>query len=356
MEKIPAVIMANKAFGTLEGKTANGLVMYQRKFKIVAVIDETKAGQDAGEVLGIGKLGVPIVKNLDEALKYNPKAFIIGIAPPGGELPIEWRETIKKAIMNKLEIWSGLHHFFNDDPEFSSLAKKYGVKLIDIRKPPPDKKVLSGEILDVKVPVIAVLSTDAASGKNMTIMEMIKEAEARGLKPGFVATGQTTIMMGGDAGAVVDALPGDFMPGTVEKMVVEVSKMGKDFILVEGQGSLSHPAYGHETLSVLYGAQPDAVILVHDPFRKTRDGFPRFKVPSPLEEISLIEKVSPKSKVVGIAINGYKRTDEEVKEAIEKIEKETGLPATDVVRFGASKLLDAVLNHLNKIGYSIGKK
>jgi uncharacterized NAD-dependent epimerase/dehydratase family protein len=356
MEKIPAVIMANKAFGTLEGKTANGLVMYQRKFRIVAVIDETKAGQDAGEVLGVGKLGVPIVKNLEEALNYNPKAFIIGIAPPGGELPIEWRETIKKAIMNGLEIWSGLHHFFNDDPEFSSLAKEYGVKLIDIRKPPPDKKVLSGEILDVKVPVIAVLSTDAASGKNMVIMEMIKEAEARGLKPGFVATGQTTIMMGGDAGAVVDALPGDFMPGTVEKMVVEVSKMGKDFILVEGQGSLSHPAYGHESLSVLYGAQPDAIILVHDPFRKNRDGFPRFKVPSPLEEISLIEKVSPKSKVVGIAVNGYKRTNEEVKEIIKKIEKETKLPVTDVVRFGASKLLDAVLDYLNKIGYTIGKK
>ncbi|MEM3506837.1 MAG: DUF1611 domain-containing protein [Candidatus Bathyarchaeia archaeon] len=356
MEKIPAVIMANKAFGTLEGKTANGLVMYQRKFKIVAVIDETKAGQDAGEVLGIGKLGVPIVKNIDEALKYNPKALIIGIAPPGGELPTEWRETIKKAIINKLDIWSGLHHFFNDDPEFSSLAKKYRVKLIDVRKPPPDKKVLSGEILDVKVPVIAVLSTDAASGKNMAIMEMIKEAEARGLKPGFVATGQTTIMMGGDVGAVVDALPGDFMPGTVEKMVVEVSKMGKDFILVEGQGSLSHPAYGHESLSVLYGSQPDAVILVHDPFRKTRDGFPRFKVPSPLEEISLIEKVSPKSKVVGIAINGYKRSDKEVKEAIKKIEEETKLPATDVVRFGASKLLDAVLNYLSKVGYTIGKK
>ena len=354
-----AIVLASNAFGTLEGKTANDVVIYEGKYKIAAVIDEKKAGKDAGEVLGIGKKNIPIVGSLREALKYKPDAIIIGIAPPGGSLPAEWKSIIKEAIKNGLDVVSGLHYFFSDQPEFSDLAKKHGVKLIDLRKPPKDLEILT-ELANIKVPVVAILSTDAATGKNIVMMELAKEAEKRGLNVGAVATGQTMMIIRGDAGAAIDAIPGDFIPGTMKKMTVDVAKMGKDIIIVEGQASLSHPAYGVETLAILYGSQPDAVIMVHDPFRKTRDGFPKMKVPSPLEEIHLIETICPKTKVVGIAISyiyNYSglKSDEEVRAAIKQAEKETNLPATDVQRFGAGNLFDAIAEHCKKINKPLRK-
>ncbi|MGA2309029.1 MAG: DUF1611 domain-containing protein [Candidatus Bathyarchaeia archaeon] len=355
-----AIILASKAFGTLEGKTANDLVIYGGKYKIVAVIDEKKAGKDAGEVLGIGKKKISIVGGLKEALKYKPDALIIGIAPPGGSLPEEWKSIIKEAIKNGLDIVSGLHYFFGDQPEFSDLAKQHGVKLIDLRKPPKNLEVLM-EVLNIKVPVVAILATDAATGKNIVMMELVKEAEKRGLNVGAVATGQTMMLVRGDAGAAIDAIPGDFIPGTVAKMTADVAKMGKDLIIVEGQASLSHPAYGVETLAILYGSQPDAVIMVHDPFRGTRDGFPTMKVPSLKEEIRLIETLCPRTKVVGIAIsyiynyNGLK-SDEEIRAAIRQAEKETNLPATDVQRFGVENLFEAMAERFEKVKKPLRKK
>jgi uncharacterized NAD-dependent epimerase/dehydratase family protein len=153
-------------------------------------------------------------------------------------------------------------------------------------------------------------------------------------------------MIGCDAGECVDALPADFMGGEVERMVVDVADMGKDIIFVEGQASLSHPTYGQESLAIIYGSWPDAVILVHDPFRETRDGFPQFKVPKPTVEMNMIQTICPKTKIVGIAVNGDLKSDEEVKDAIKQIEKETELPATDALRFGAAKLFDALEKHI----------
>lgn len=355
-----AIILASKAFGTLGGKTANDLVIYGGKYKIVAVIDEKKAGKDAGEVLGMGKKKIPIVGSLKEALKFKSDALIIGIAPPGGSVPEEWKSIIKEAVKNGLDIVSGLHYFFGDQPEFSDLAKQHGVKLIDLRRPPKNLEVLM-EVLNIKVPVVAILSTDAATGKNIVMMELAKEAEKRDLKVGTVATGQTMMLVRGDAGAAIDAIPGDFIPGTVAKMTADVAKMGKDLVIVEGQASLSHPAYGVETLAILYGSQPDAVIMVHDPFRGTRDGFPRMKVPSLKEEIRLIQTLFPKTKVVGIAIsyiynyNGLK-PDEEIRVAMRQAEKETNLPATDVQRFGVENLFDAMAERFEKVNKPLRKK
>lgn len=350
-----AAILANGAFGSLEGKTANCLVMFGRRYEIVAVIDRVKAGKDAGEVLGIGRKNIPIVRDLREALKHKPEALVIGIAPPGGQLPEEWKRIIRQAIRNKLDIVNGLHFFLGDQSEFSNLARKYRTKLFDVRKPPKGLQILTGKSRETKLPVVTVLATDAAAGKNVVMVELVKEATRRGYAPGFVATGQTTIMMGCDEGAVIDAIPGDFMSGQTERMVLDVAVMDKDIIFVEGQASLSHPAYGQESLAILYGAWPDAVILVHDPFRKKRDGFPQFDVPDASEEIRMIETVCPKTKVVGIAINGDLKPDQEVMAAIKRIESGTNLPATDVLRFGMRDLFDALVQRLEAVGKPLKK-
>ena len=340
----------------MEGKTANCLVMFGRRYEVVAVIDESKAGKDAGEVLGIGKKNIPIVSDLREALRHKPKVLVIGIAPPGGQLPEEWKKIIRQAIRNGLNIVNGLHYFLGDQPEFLKLARKYRTELFDVRKPPKDLRILTGRSRDLKMPIVAVLATDAASGKNVAMTELAREAVRRGYKPGFVATGQTTIMMGCDAGAVIDAIPGDFMSGTTERMVLDVASMSKDIILVEGQAALSHPAYGQESLAILYGAWPDAVVLVHDPFRKKRDGFPQFEVPNPSQEIRMIETVCPKTKVVGIAINGYLKPDDEVMAMIKRIEDEMNLPATDVLRFGMRGLFNAIVKRLEDVEKPLTRK
>ena len=350
-----AVILAHDAFGTLKGKTANGLILYEGRYEIVAVIDRGKAGRDAGEVLGVGKKGIPIVGSFEESLKFGPEAFIIGVAPPGGQLPEEWREIIRDAIRNGLDIVNGLHQFFNEDPEFSPLAKKYGTQLYDLRKPPRDLRVAQGEAKNIKIPIVTFNSTDCATGKHVALMEFLKEAKKRGHNPGFVATGQTAMLLNPDAAGCIDAIPMDFVSGEVEKMILEVAAKGKDMIFVEGQGALSQPVWGYASLAILMGSWPTAVILAHDPFRKRRDGFPQFEMPSPNEDIKLIETLCPSTKVVGIVVDGelyqdiIRKSDEEIKIAMERIREETGLPSVDVLRFGASELFDCLLERFKAV-------
>ena len=347
-----AVILAPKEFGEFPGKVANTIVMYERNYKAVAVIDFTKAGKDAGEVLGVGPKNIPIISTFRESLKYKPETLVIGVAPIGGFLTKEWRDTIKEAISNGLDVVSGLHDFLSDDPELVNLAEKNNVKLIDKRKPPPPetRRILDGSIRDCKVPRVYVTATDAACGKNVTCYELILEMERRGMKPGFVATGQTTLTVGANAGMTIDAAVMDFAPGYIEALCLQVAEMDKDIIFVEGQSSLSHPAYSQDSISCLYGCWPQAIILVHDPFRKVRMEFPSMKVPEPDIEIKMIETIfnfhSPRSKVVAVSVNGYRKTNEEIIKECERIEKECGIPATDPYRFTAKKLLDAILAHL----------
>jgi len=310
---------------------------------------------DAGEVLGVGRKGIPIVDSFEESLKFEPEALIIGVAPPGGQLPKEWRELIKNAIKNGLDIVGGLHQFLDEDPEFSLLARKYKTKIYNLRKPPKDLQLVQGRVRNIKQPVATFLSTDAATGKHVAIMEFLKEAKKRGYDPGFVATGQTAMLLNNDAAECIDAIPVDFAAGEVEKMILKVADKGKDMIFVEGQGALSHPAYGPDSLAVLYGSWPTAVILIHDPFRKSRAEFPQFEVPSPNEEIKLIETLCPSTKVVGIVVDGelyqdvIQKSDEEIKIAMEQIEGETGLPTVDVLRFGASRLFDCLLKRFKAL-------
>ena len=349
-----AVVLAQDAFGTLKGKTASGVILYEGRYEIVAVIDRKKSGQDAGEVLGVGRKGIPIVSSFEESLKFGPKALIIGIAPSGGRLPKEWREMIKNALKNKLTIVSGLHQFFSDDPEFSRLAKKYKTKLIDLRKSPKELYMAEGKVRDIKVPVVPFLGTDGAVGKHVAIMQFLKEAIKRGYNPGFVATGQTAMLLNSDAGECIDAIKTDFAAGEVEKMILEVAAKGKDMIFVEGQASISHPAWGCISVAIIQASWPAAVMLVHDPFRKTRYEFPQFEAISASEEIKIIETLCPYTKVVGIVVGGelyqdvIKKSDEEIKMASKRLTEETGLPAVDVLRFGAGELLDALIKRFKE--------
>ena len=318
-----------------------------RKFNVVAVIDSSNAYRDAGEVIGIGKVGIPVVKNLDEAMAYSPEALIIGIATVGGVLPKAYRKVITNAMRMGLDIWNGLHYFLSDDPEFIKLASKYGVKIYDVRKPPRNKlRIWSGDVYKTNCNRILVAGTDCVVGKNVTVLELEKGLSNRGYNPGIVATGQTLILAGAHAGAVIDAIPSDFCPGVVEQLILDLDNNGFNPVIIEGQASTLHPAYGQVALSILYGSMPNLVVLAHDPWRKIRD---EINVPmEPLKrEIKALEFLCPIAKVVAISIMGYMRSDAEVLEMCEALENELNLPVAEP-RKNRDKLVDAISEYLEK--------
>ncbi|MDI6856192.1 MAG: DUF1611 domain-containing protein [Candidatus Thermoplasmatota archaeon] len=337
--KMKAAILARGCFGSSKAKTAHGLIRHSSKFKIKEVVDETLAGKDAGEFLGLGILGIPIVNDFSKDID----SLIIGIAPPGGKLPKKWRSDIKRAIKCHINIVSGMHEFLSDDKELATLAKQYNAKIWDVRKHEGKLELAKG--YKHKVPVVLVAGTDSCVGKRTTALELVKSAQKKGLKAGFVATGQTGIMIGCDAGIAVDAIPGDFIPGAVEKMVRKVSQKGKQIIFVEGQGSILHSAYGPVALGILYGSKPECVIMVHNPARKHRNSYPE-KVPKLEFEIEAVQKLGNTS-VVGISLNC--KDVQSWEKVAKEYERKYKLPATDVLKDskGAEKLLNATISKLN---------
>lgn len=341
------VILAEGRFGETSSKTAIGVIRYGSD-AVVAVIDSTKPGRNAGEWLGAA-VDIPIVATLRETLHLAPDSLLIGIAPAGGKLPAAWRAIILEAIANGMDIVNGLHEFVSEDPELASAAASHGVSLIDHRRPPDRREVATARPHPAGSRVVLTVGTDCASGKMTVTLELRKAAYAAGLRPVFVPTGQTGIMIEG-WGVALDRVIADFVAGTTEWLVTEAQTMG-DWILVEGQGSIDHPAYSGVTLGLLHGSQPHAMVMVHDPARRVRHGFDdraaqaNMRVRQPAELIPVYEAmaslVAP-SKVMAISLNTSRMTEGEARREIARVQDETGLVTDDAVRFGGERILDAL--------------
>ena len=333
-------ILSEGFFGDLEAKTASGLIMYKPE-EVVAIIDSTKAGRSVGDVLGFGG-DIPVVSDLADSLKCGPNALLIGIAPRGGRLPSEWRGVIKQALENGLDVINGLHDLLNEDPEFSALAASRGATIHDLREARKYNTVAIGDPTLIKATVVLTVGTDCKSGKKVTSIEMAREAKKHGWNSHFVPTGQSGIAIFGE-GVPVDSIIGDFMSGAIEKFLIEKSKT-HDLLCVEGQGTIVHPGYSGVTLALIHGSLPDAMILCHYPGREIVKSY-QVKIPPLNEMIKLHEDIVrpiKSSRVIGISLNTQELGDEEAQAEIERVEKETGLPAIDPVRFGCDKLMEAL--------------
>lgn len=347
---VKAVILAHDKFGPLTSKTGVCILRYSKEYQTVAVIDRSKAGKSAEEFVGAVGKGVPIVAHLKDALKFKPDVIIIGIAPMGGGLPNEWRPELRLAIENKMQIISGLHVFMGDDPELSQLAAKHNTKIWDVRKPQRPNRIATGEGANVKALVVHTMGTDCNSGKMTTSVEIAREAQRRGINAAFAATGQTGIMIGCEAGTPIDRIISDFVAGAAEELLLECDKKGSDLIVVEGQGSLDHFAYSGVTLGLMHGCYPDFVVLCHQAGRQylgeyARDEEPEQKIPPLQWHIDLIEHLTKPvypTNVVAVSLATFTLNEADAKKAIAQVEKETGLPVTDPVRFGPGKLLEAI--------------
>lgn len=341
-----ALVYCENEFGSIDGKVANGLIRQSETYTIVGIIDRSKAGQDAGEYLDGVKNDIPIFESIAHAIKELssiPKYFIYGIAPLASFLNDEQKDIIFTAMKNGMNIVNGLPEFFNDNPQYTSIAQKYGVTIQDVRKPPARENLhnFTGRIRDVKIPIITVMGTDCAVGKRTSALLLVETLRREGLNAIFVTTGQTGLLQGSKYGAAIDVLTSGFATGEVENAILNAYKNEEpDIIVVEGQGALSHPAFTSSS-AIIRGAMPDAIIIQHPPKRKSYCDYPEIPMPRLEDEIQMLEIFS-KSKVIAITINHENMTDGEVNHTIEQYETAYDLPVTDVLQHGCDKLVKAL--------------
>lgn len=346
--KKTALIYCDKQFGSVDGKTAAGLVRHSDIYTVVGVIDVLLAGKDAGEALGGEKNGIPIFTSLNEALEKLPNipnCYIYGKAPLDTYVPTNERSLIMEAMENGMDIINGLHQFFSEDKELVHIAARNHIQIVDIRKPPKlkDLHVFTGQISEVDIPVIAVLGTDCACGKRTTAVELNNELNDMGIKSILIATGQSGLMQGAMYGASIDALISQFVIGEIENAVVQAfSNENPDIIIVEGQSAVGHPAF-MSSVGILKGCMPDGIILQHPPGREFRCDFPDIAMPVVESEINLIEAIS-QAKVLAITLSHENIDHTAMATLIEQYENKFQLPTTDVLSHGCMKLIQTLCN------------
>ena len=327
-------ILAEGRFTGRAAKTAHGLLRYGRD-EVVAIIDSTLAGRRVLDVMPELQRDAPIVGTLREAFEYSPTSILVGLAPAGGRVPREWVETLREAAEEGLEIVSGLHQRLV--PAFP------GAKVWDVREPPENIPLFSGDGFTIGPKVAHTVGTNSAIGKMTATLEIERVARERGVRTEFVATGQTGIIIGG-WGICVDAVVSDFTSGASEQLILEAARREPDLILVEGQGSLGHPAYSGVTTALLHGSCPDCLVLCTDAVLE--DVFAGVRVQDPKEIITLYEGIAALVKpapVVAVAVNTLGLDDAAARRFVDEISIVTGLPSTDPVRTGAELILDAIL-------------
>ena len=333
------------------GKTGLSLLRYAGH-RVSVVIDRNEAGNSAGEITGIPlPHQVPVVASMNEATAYGAQTLAIGIAPGGGKLPEDWFSELETAAAAGLNIMNGLHMPLANHERLKPLLRP-DQWIWDIRKEPEGLSVGNGSARLLQCRRVLFVGTDMSIGKMTAAIEFHRASLAAGMKSKFMATGQTGIMLEGD-GIPLDAVRIDYAAGAVQQTLFECAT-GMDVVWIEGQGSFLNPA-STATLPLMRGSQPTSMVLVHSCTRNTIKGTPWAKIPALTEVIQMYECVARAggvffpAKIDCIALNTFGLTDEEARFEIRKTERETGLPTTDVVRFGAFELLKTVEGMASKI-------
>jgi len=287
-------------------------------------------------------LGLPDMTP-EEAAAAGAKTLVIGVANRGGVLSPRWTPTLLAALEAGMDIASGLHQRLSSNPEIAGAAQRLGRTLHDVRHwsgaqlPVGDGKRRAGKR-------VLIIGTDCAVGKNYTALALEAELKRRGVKATFRATGQTGVLISG-AGIAIDAVPADFVSGAVEMLCPDNEPDHWD--VIEGQASVLHPSFAAVTTGLVHGAQPDAIIIAHEAERAEMRGLPGRKTPGLVETIeahlSTARVTNPACKAVGVSLNTRRLDEDRARAAVSAASAQTGLPATDPIRFGAGPLADALL-------------
>ena len=285
-------------------------------------------------------LGLPEMSP-QEAATAGAKTLVIGIAPVGGRLPDSWHGTLLDALEAGLDLAAGLHQRLGGIAEISACATRLGRQIHDVRHSDKSFPVGSGERRSGKR--LLTVGTDCALGKKYTALAIAKAMTARGHRCDFRATGQTGILISGE-GVAVDAVVADFIAGAAEAL--SPANAADHWDIIEGQGSLFHPAYAGVSLGLLHGSQPDALVLCHDPTRKTLSDFPHVPLVA-LEHaiaayLSAARLTNPEVRFVGVSLDTSTLSEPEAMAALRSTAARLGLPCIDPIRTGVAPIVTAL--------------
>lgn len=282
-------------------------------------------------------VGVPDM-SIAEAVDRGAKSLVIGVANFGGRLPTHWLETAHEAIRQRMNIVNGMHFRLSLNPQTARLAEDYGVQLLDLRYDQPPLDVGSGEPRSGNR--LLTVGTDCTVGKMHTALALEAQMRSQGMDVAFRATGQSGILIAGD-GIAVDAVIADFIAGAVE--LLSPASGAHHWDIIEGQGSLFHPAYAGVSLGLLHGAQPSHMVMCHELERPHMRHLPGRPLPD-LEDcidanLKAATVTSPDTKLIGFSINTSRVSEKQAQHYLRDLESHYDVPASDPVRFGIEPLV-----------------
>lgn len=325
-----AIALSGGVYDTKSAKTTHGLVRGSDRFELVAVVDPTFYGKDAGELLDGIHRGIPMFPSMEAVLAAGIEApyCVIGLAPKGGRLPVHMREDVRVALSRGISVVSGLHQFLTEDPEFVEIASTSLASIHDIRKPRHRSELhfWVGKVREVTCPTIAVLGTDCGLGKRTTAKIIVDTLRRSNFRAEMIYTGQTGWMQGWKYGFILDATYNDFVSGELEYMIHRCWEVEQpEFILLEGQSSLRNPS-GPCGAEFLVSGHVDGVVLQHAPARPYFDGFETLKleIPPIQSEIELIQMYGVP--VIAITLNTKGLTLEQAKTWQKEYEQNLKIP------------------------------
>ncbi len=322
-------------------KTAAGILRY-RGDEVVAVVDSERAGSVVSDCIGFGP-NAPVVAAVEDALTWEPDLLVVGIAPIGGILPDRWRRHIIAALRNGLDVWSGLHTFLAHDPEIAHTAAECRRAIWDVRKPPAPQAVARRDGWP-RAHVVYVTGTDCSVGKMTTAVELTWWLQRLGRSAAFVPTGQTGVMLT-EWGMAVDRVISDFVAGAAQTMVYEAAK-NADYVVVEGQGSLLHPAYSGVTLGLVHGTGASAMLLCHYWARDQVEGGYGVPIPPLGEVVKLYETVARpvrEAPVLAVSLNTCGFPRERAGELQATVAADASLPVVDSLTDSMREAAEAVI-------------
>lgn len=277
-----------------------------------------------------------------EAAERGAGSIVIGVAAVGGVLPPQWLDELEAALDAGLDVVSGQHSRLTSFPTLVQASQRSGARLIDVRHSDQTFPAASGAKRTGKR--VLTVGTDCALGKKYTALSITKALQSRGVAATFRATGQTGVMIAG-SGVAIDAVIADFVAGAAEQLSPDNAPNHWD--VIEGQGSLFHPAYAGVTLGLLHGSQPDALVLCHDPSRDTIETYPDFPIPDLQVAIDRYVEAARltnrKVRCVGLSINSSSLSDDEWTSYASELSARLKLPVVDPLRNGVDPLARALV-------------
>jgi uncharacterized NAD-dependent epimerase/dehydratase family protein len=269
------------------------------------------------------------------------RSLVIGVAPIGGSIPVSWSDVLNDALEAGLDLVSGLHTRLEESPGLAATAERLGRRLINVRQPPTGLPIATGRRRTGKR--LLTVGTDCALGKKYTALSLTRGFRIRGIAADFRATGQTGILIAG-GGIPIDAVVSDFAAGAAELLSPDAAADHWD--IVEGQGSIFHPAYSGVSLALLHGTQPDVIVMCHEVGRDHIVGFPNYPIPSLPDAIELTlvlaRRTNPHVRCAGVSLNTSALDDSSAQSVLNEYAKTLRLPVADPIRGGPT--FDQLIN------------